>query len=151
MAISKSHWTLLGPAPTLKDRRYYYYRCSCGTLRQLPAQTVNSGRSKSCGCKKTKATERYSGLKSYHPLRNTHAQLKRRCLDPSHHAYSRYGGAGIGLYSQWEDFVEFAKYVDSELGPRPAGMSLDRIENSLGYQPGNIRWSDNLTQSNNRK
>ena len=145
-----SHWTLLGPAPATRDRRYYYYRCSCGTLRQLPAQTVNSGRSLSCGCQKTKELKSYTGLKSYHPLRNTHAQIKRRCLDPRHHAFSRYGGSGKDLWSEWHDFTAFAEYIDRELGPRPKGMSLDRIDTSKGYEPGNVRWADNLTQSNNR-
>lgn len=148
--MSISHWTLLGPAPSLHSRRHYYYKCSCGTVRQLPCDSVNSGKSKSCGCQKTKETFSYDGFKSYHPLRNTHAQLKRRCLDPSHHAYHRYGGKGITLHEEWLDFSAFASYIDKELGPRPAGHSLDRIRGYLGYVPGNVRWATNLEQSRNR-
>ena len=142
-----THWTLLGLAPSTKDRRYYYFRCSCGTLSQLPAHIVNSGRSLSCGCQKTKETKSCSVFDSNHPLRNTHGQLKSRCLNRNHHAYERYKGR---LCEEWLDFRAFASYIERELGPRPAGHSLDRINSKLGYCPGNVRWATNLTQSRNR-
>lgn len=145
--MANTHWTLLGIAPSTRDRRYYYYRCSCGTLSQLPMATVTSGRSRSCGCQKTKGTEACDVFDSKHPLRNTHGQMKSRCLNPKHHAYKRYKGK---LCKEWLDFEVFASYIEQELGPRPPGHSLDRIDSQLGYCPGNVRWATNLTQSRNR-
>ncbi len=148
--MKQTSWTLLGPAPSTHDRPYYY-RCVCGTVRQLPQNTVNGGRSKSCGCQKTKETTPYNGLLSKHPLSNTHAQLKRRCCNPSHHAYHLYGEKGVKLCEDWMSFRQFADYIDANLGPRPAGHSLDRIDGAKGYEPGNVRWAENLQQSRNRQ
>ena len=75
--------------------------------------------------------------------------IKARCYTTSHHAYHYYGGRGITLY--WTDVVEFARYVEEHLGPRPDGMSLDRINNDGNYEPGNIRWAPKEVQSRNRR
>lgn len=82
----------------------------------------------------------------------TWENLKQRCLNPKNPSYPRYGGKGISLYAKWAGDAEmFIKYVRKHLGPRPEGFSLDRIEGSKGYEPGNLRWADVATQNNNRK
>ena len=75
-----------------------------------------------------------------------------RCENPNHPRYRDYGGRGIAIFPEWRyDFVKFAQYVETVLGPPSNKQSLDRIDNSLGYVPGNLRWADHKTQSQNRR
>ncbi len=89
-----------------------------------------------------------AGRSEKHPLYNTWCGIIDRCYNPKSARFADYGGRGISLFAPWRhDFAAFAAY----LGNRPKGCSLDRINNDLGYQPGNLRWASNLEQSRNRR
>jgi hypothetical protein len=75
------------------------------------------------------------------------ANIKQRCTNPGNSRYADYGGRGIALCPAWHDFAAF--YVD--VGDRPPGKSLDRIDNSRGYEPGNVRWADTYQQAQNSR
>jgi general stress protein YciG len=82
-----------------------------------------------------------------HPLYPTWQSMKRRCTDPQHFAYHRYGGRGISVCEAWgADFWSFAR----DMGDRLEGHTLDRINNDGNYEPGNCRWANQATQSANR-
>jgi len=71
-----------------------------------------------------------------------------RCNDPNNVAYAYYGGRGISVCAEWaQDFDRF--YMD--LGERPAGTTLDRIDCTLGYSKENCQWVDRKTQANNQR
>lgn len=74
--------------------------------------------------------------------------MKRRCDNPKNISYANYGGRGITVCPEWRDnFEAFLR----DMGPRPAGHSLDRIDNDKPYEPGNVRWATRGTQANNTR
>lgn len=95
---------------------------------------------------KYQATSHAHGL-SKTPEYRIWAGIKQRCFNPRRKEYERYGKAGITMHQPWvENFEEFYDH----LGPRPSKThSVDRIDNSLGYEPGNVRWATPEEQAQN--
>lgn len=73
--------------------------------------------------------------------------MLQRCVNKNHVKYSQYGARGIKVCERWSDFVNFL----ADMGERPKGKTIDRIDNSKGYEPNNCRWSTPKQQQNNRK
>jgi len=84
------------------------------------------------------------------PLYNVWIGAKQRCYYPGHKDYRNYGGKGVRMHAPWLDARTFMAEVEAEIGPRPAGCSLDRIDGTKHYEPGNIRWSTPTEQAHNR-
>ena len=85
-----------------------------------------------------------------HPLYHTWWNMVRRCHHPAHPAYPRYGGREIWVWEPWRtDVRHFIEWIEANLGPRPDGMSLDRIDNDGWYEPGNLRWATPKMQTAN--
>jgi hypothetical protein len=73
--------------------------------------------------------------------------MRDRCNNPNNTTFSYYGGRGIKVCERWNDFTAFI----ADVGERPAGLTLDRIDNDRGYEPGNIRWATMKEQYHNRR
>ena len=72
--------------------------------------------------------------------------MVQRCTNPKHPKWKNYGGRGIKVCDRWLQFVNFS----TDMGVRPAGTTLDRMDGSKGYEPGNCRWATNEEQHNNK-
>lgn len=74
----------------------------------------------------------------------------QRCANPNHEAFERYGGAGVTIAERWRGPGGFERFRQ-DLGERPEGHTLDRIEPAGNYEPGNCRWATPLQQRHNRR
>jgi hypothetical protein len=146
----------------VSDKRPEGYRaviciCDCGEEYTPQISDLVNGKSTSCGCFRREQAavhcrENYTvhGLRD-HPHYSRVNNAIRRCNDENNPAFCNYGARGIGVYPPWEDDISlFIDYLDS-LGPCPDGWSMDRKDNELDYQPGNIRWASAIDQANNRR
>ena len=80
------------------------------------------------------------------PTYNTWRSMVSRCTCESDTAFPSYGGSGVNVCERWRSFPAFL----ADMGERPEGMTLDRIDNAKGYEPSNCRWADRLLQTRNR-
>jgi hypothetical protein len=88
----------------------------------------------------------YVGRKAT-PTYSSWSAMRNRCLNPNHPGFKNYGGRGITVCERWSDFALFL----ADMGERPAGLQLDRIDNSKGYSPDNCRWTTQAENLNNRR
>ena len=136
-------------------RRMIRVMCECGSEFDMKLQEFKSGKVKSCGCllKNSHGHTYYSkdnteeGRKTY----GSYSSMKSRCLNPNNDNYPNYGGRGIKICDRWLEEHNGYKNFLEDMGYRPKGMTLDRIEVDGNYEPGNCRWSDNKTQVINQR
>lgn len=131
-------------------------QCDCGNLAVRRQDHLVAGRAASCGClavdRQKENFQKHGGAVSNksqrHPLYSIWCGIKKRCHSEKCNTYAYYGARGITVCDEWrEDFESFVR----DMGPRPPGTSLDRIDNDGGYFPDNCRWADRSTQMKNRR
>lgn len=83
-----------------------------------------------------------------HKLYKTWISMKQRCYNPNSYGYTYYGGRGIIVCDRWK--TSFKNFLE-DMGERPEGHSLDRINNNGNYEPSNCRWATSKEQSNNKR
>lgn len=83
-----------------------------------------------------------------HPLYSTYRQMLHRCLNPKSTSFRDYGARGITVCERWQE--SFWNFVE-DMGHRPPGLSIDRINNDGNYEPGNCRWATPQEQADNSR
>lgn len=121
-------------------------QCGCGQPTAIAKQT-RRGNIKGLPLRFVrghKSTHKSHGLTDSVEYRNWKHMLER-CRNPQHPKWPRYGGRGISVCKQWLSFERFIE----DMGPKPPGASIDRINNNGNYEPSNCRWATPKQQSQN--
>jgi hypothetical protein len=120
--------------PTSKNTLWVTFCRFCGRVGLHKERTLRKGKALFCACRK--------------PTRNSWRSMIERCTNRNHRYFKKYGGCGITVCEKWRR--SFFAFVE-DMGIRPKGMTIDRINNDRGYYPGNCQWATPEQQAANRR
>lgn len=127
-------------------------KCDCGTERAVIGTDLRTGKSASCGCtidpKRLGNMQRKhggTGSRLYHTWKN----MRSRCSNPNKPGYKNYGGRGISVCAEWDDFPTFQRWAETS-GYR-SDLSIERMDVNGNYEPNNCMWAGAEVQSANRR
>lgn len=147
-------WLVLGFSHRERNKPRWRCRCDCGNEGTPSGADLRAGTSRQCrACRQRKAKQ----TNTKHGHASTYAQsaeyrawssMINRCERPTYRGFARYGGRGITVCARWR--ASFESFL-ADMGSRPEGKSLDRINNDGNYEPSNCRWATASEQARNRR
>jgi hypothetical protein len=130
-------------------KRLYRCACDCGQTTSATSKALRSGSKRSCGCLRREGVAALGRSRATHghardgvltPTYQSWAAMHKRCSDPNGKDWHLYGGRGVTVCTAWSDFAAFL----ADMGERPDGLTLDRVNPYGNYEPGNCRWATRL-------
>ena len=139
--------------PSGKQYVQWLCKCDCGNETVVRGANLKKGHTQSCGClQKEKVTTH--GLKKTR-LYVVWRDIKLRCFNPNANNFKDYGAKGVVMCEEWRNdfkaFYDWAKANGYDEKALRGECTIDRIDTNGNYEPNNCRWTDNLTQQNNKK
>lgn len=147
---SYGHWTVLEQkGQTKRGVLCYECKCTCGRIINVMGQSLRSGQS--IMCKTCSSYKRGQRIKT-HGLTGTTTYkiwtgIIQRCTNEKDTSFKDYGGRGIKVCNEWLKFENFL----ADMGIRPKGLQIDRINNEGNYEKGNCRWATSKENNNNTR
>lgn len=149
-------WKVISLSGIDRGRKHWKCQCDCGAEKIVRGDVLTRGISMSCGCL-AKEINVQIRLKHGYCINQNHngnstyvswKSMKQRCYNPNTDQYHRYGALGVHVCDRWLD--SFENFV-ADMGERPQGTTLDRINPYGNYEPNNCRWADAYVQNNNQR
>lgn len=142
-------WTLIETAG-----RKSKCQCLCGTIRHVLTNDLKRGVSKSCGCSSKERIGKPNIHTKKHGMTGTPTftswvEMRRRCRNNNKNRpdYKNYAGRGISFCNEWDSFSSFL----NDMGKRPEGTTLERVDNNKGYSKDNCIWANRKIQERNKR
>jgi len=129
---------------------FWLCECECGNAKSIVGTSLTSGASKSCGCQIAAAAKKRLTKhgRSHDKLHYIWTGMKQRCGNPRNKMFRHYGGRGISVCQEWQEFEGFLKDMGDSW---EEGLSIERIDNNQGYCKGNCKWVPRSDQAKNRR
>lgn len=139
-------WTVIAGAESRNSSIYCLCECECGTTREVMQRDLLQGWSSSCGCLSREQSTSHGMSK--HRLYHVWRAMIMRCTDTEDSQYKYYGGRNITVCEEWLDVRNFITWAEPLWRK---GLQLDRVNNDLGYSPGNCRFVTPEININNQR
>lgn len=137
-------------AHNISHRAAWLCLCDCGNTHVVSSHILQRKATRSCGCLHIERmlTHGHTSRGKIHPEYNVWKTMRQRCSNPNRNSYPNYGGRGIQVCARWD--TSFGNFI-ADMGPRPKGYTIERIDNDDDYKPTNCKWIPLTEQWKNRR
>lgn len=139
-------WTAVALERSTRHRTWWRVRCDCGFNTTIRGDSLRGGQSLQCAPCAAASRSRTHG-ESRSPTHISWTAMRNRCLNGNHADFPNYGGRGVRICPEWDSYERFV----ADMGERPRGMTLDRIDPDGDYRAANCRWATAMEQNRNRR
>ena len=131
------------------NNKLWFCECDCGNVKIARGERLIAGKTRSCGCIVREGIQQSTHGGSKTPLYSKWLGMRARCYRKANDHYQYYGGRGLGMCKDWQDFAVFRDWAHSH--GYDDGLSIERRDNDKGYSPDNCTWIPLADQAKNKR